>query len=133
MSNLLSGFNRLATAPPWYLRLLFVPLFALFALFALVAFGVAGKRGWVVGAIAAVVYGGLGLAMALAPGGVVAWSRRHPRMDGSVFGPLLFLALAYLTSIAIWICAAVGVVGIGFGVLMGMRRERRIEVGGERS
>lgn len=118
-------FNRLAEDPPWYLRLVYPLLFAGMAL------GVAARRGWVVGSIAAVVYGGLGLAMALAPGGVVDWSRRHPRADGAFFGPLLFLGLAYLTSLSIWICAVAGIAGVGFGVLMGIRRERRIEVGEE--
>lgn len=120
MSNLVSGFNRLAAAPPWYFRVLFVPVFAL------VALGGAGRRGWVVGSVAAVVYGGLGLAMALAPGGVVAWSRRHPRLDGAFFGPLVFLATAYLTSLSIWICAGAGVVGVAIGVALGLRREHRI-------
>lgn len=123
MNRFVSGFNRLAADPPWYFRLLFVPVFAL------VAFGVAGRRGWIVGAIAAIVYGGIGLAMAVAPGGVVAWSRRHPRLDSAVFGPLLFLALAYLTPMSIWICALLGVAGVGLGVLMGIRRERRLAAG----
>lgn len=123
MSNLVSRFNRLATDPPWYFRLLFVPVFAL------MAFGVAGRRGWVAGMVAAIVYGGMGLAMALAPGGVVAWSRRHPRMDGAFLGPLLFLALAYLTHLSVWICSACGVVGIGIGAGLGVRRERRLARG----
>lgn len=120
MTNFVSGFNRLAADPPWYFRLLVVPGFAL------VAFGVAGRRGWVVGAIAAFVYGGLGLAMAVAPGGVASWSRRHPRLDGAFLGPLLFPALAYLTPWSIWICAGIGFAGVAIGVGLGFRRERRI-------
>jgi hypothetical protein len=120
MRRFASWLNRVTENPPWYLRLAFVPLFAGMAL------GVAARRGWVVGSVAAVSYGGLGLAMAVAPGGVVDWSRRHPRVDGSFFGPLLFLGLAYLTSLPIWACVAAGIAGLGFGVLMGIRRERRI-------
>ncbi len=122
MRRFASWFNRLAEHPPWYVRVVAVPIFAG------MAFGVAARRGWVVGLVAAVVNGGLGLAMALVPSGVIDWSRRHPRMDGSFFGPLLFLGLAYLTPLPLWVCVAAGIAGIGFGVLMGVRRERRIEV-----
>jgi len=118
VASLVTLFNRLAADPPKWVRLLAVPAFALSAL------GLASKRGWLVGVIAAIVYGSIALPMAVAPGGLIAWSRRHPIVDGSIFGPLLFLALAYITSWPIWLCLLVGLVGVLLGAILGRRRGR---------
>src|SRR3954447_26575298 len=118
MANLISGFNRLATNPPVWLRAIIVPLFALLAL------GLASRRGWFVGVVAALVYGGIALSMAIAPGGTVDWSRRHPILDGSILGPILFLALAYLTHWPLWVCLIIGVAGLLIGAARGAQRAR---------
>lgn len=78
-----------------------------------------------VGAVAAVVYGGIALPTAFDREGTVAWSRRHPLMDGAIFGPLVFLSLAYLTPWALWICLIVGLIGLLLGVGLGARRRLR--------
>jgi len=112
-------FNDTASNPPIWLRWSYVPLFVA------MAFGLVLRRGWVVGTVAAVVYGGVGIAMALSPGGVVSWSRNHPRLDGAISGPLLLLALAFiLPSLSVWWCLLAGVVGVFAGIAMGGRRER---------
>jgi hypothetical protein len=103
-------FDGRSANPPLWLRLLFVPTFGLAAVL------VGERRGWAVGVLAAVVYGGIGLLAALAPGGLVRWSKAHPKLDNAFLGPLLFFALAYVTHISIWWCrdgpsARVGSVG----------------------
>jgi hypothetical protein len=88
-------------------------------------FGSGTPAGRVIGIVAAVVYGGVGLAVALSPGGVVSWSRNHPRLDGAILGPLLFLALAFIIpSLSAWWCLLAGVVGIFIGIALGGRRDR---------
>jgi hypothetical protein len=116
---LIARFNGLAARPPMWMRILVVPLSALIAL------GLASRRGWWVGVVAAIVYGGIAVPMAFAPGGTVTWSRRHPILDGSVLGPVLFLALAYLTTWPVWVCLIIGVVGVLLGAARGAERARR--------
>jgi hypothetical protein len=111
-------FNETAANPPIWMRLLYVPMFALVALMT------GERRGWVVGIVAAVVYGGMGLAVAITPGGTVRWSRAHPKADNAVLGPLLFLALAYLTRVSVWWCLAAGVLGSLGGIALGAQRRR---------
>ena len=112
-------FNNTASNPPIWLRWIYVPLFAAMAL------GLVLRRGWVIGTVAAGVCGGGGLAVALSPGGVVSWSRSHPRLDGAIFGPLLFLALAFIIpSLSVWWCLLAGVVGVFVGIALGGRRDR---------
>jgi hypothetical protein len=116
----LSAFNRLASDPPAWVRLIAV------AGVALVALGLAVRRGWAVGLLAALVYGAMALLMALAPSSVGSWSRRHPIVDGAMFGPLVLLALAYLTRWPFWLCATVGVIGAVIGGLRGLQRGWRL-------
>ncbi len=113
-----SWFNRMATNPPMWMRCAYVPIFAG------MAFAVIQRRGWVIGVVAAVVYGGIGLAVAINPTGVVAWSRSHPKTDGAIFGPLLFLALAYLTHLSLWWCLLSGALGVALGAARGVQRGR---------
>jgi hypothetical protein len=83
------------------------------------------RRGWLIGTVAAVVYGGVGLAVALSPGGVASWSRNHPRLDGAIFGPLLFLALAFvIPSLSAWWCLLAGLTGVFGGIALGGRPDR---------
>jgi hypothetical protein len=113
-------FERTAENPPVWMRLLYVPAFGLAAL------GIGERRGWIVGAIAAIVYGGLGLACALAPRGLMRWSRAHPVLDNAFLGPFLFLALAYLTHLSVWWCAVAGVLGSVGGIALGASPRRTL-------
>jgi hypothetical protein len=113
-------FEGTAANPPLWMRLLYVPAFGLAALF------IGERRGWVVGVIAAIVYGGIGLAGALAPGGLMRWSRAHPVLDNAFLGPFLFLALAYLTHVSVWWCAIAGVLGSIGGIGLGTARRRTL-------
>jgi hypothetical protein len=113
-------FEGMAANPPLWMRLLYVPAFGLAALF------IGERRGWVVGVIAAIVYGGIGLAGALAPGGLMRWSRAHPVLDNAFLGPFLFLALAYLTHVSVWWCAIAGVLGGIGGIALGTARRRTL-------
>lgn len=112
-------FDEWAEHPPVWMRLVAVPLFAL------VALGLASRRGWVVGVIAGVVYGVIALCFAVVPDGTAAWSRRHPILDGAVLGPLVFLALAYIAPWPLWLCLAIGAMGVAVGAAQGAQRARR--------
>ena len=50
----------------------------------------------------------------------MAWSRRHVALDASLMAPLVFLALAYLTTVSLWLCVLValdaGAVFVRFAV-----------------
>jgi len=56
----------------------------------------------------------------------VRWSRAHPVLDNAFLGPLLFLALAYLTHLSVWWCALAGVLGSIGGVTLGVARRRTL-------
>jgi hypothetical protein len=68
----------------------------------------------------------MGLAGALAPRGLMRWSRAHPILDNAFLGPLLFLALAYLTHLSVWWCAIAGVLGSSGGITLGAVRRRTL-------
>ena len=108
----------MATNPPTWMRWSYLPIFAL------VVFAVTQRRGWMVGAVAAVVYGGMYLASALSPAGFVSWSRNHPKSDGAFLGPLLFLTLAVITNLSLWWCLLGGVPGACIGSALMVRRDR---------
>lgn len=112
-------FDRVTANPPMWLRVAYLLVFAF-----LVVWVIQG-RGWAIGLVAALVYGGGGLAMALRPRDVVNWSRNHPELDGALLGPLVFLALAVLTHLAIWWCLLGGAVGAIVGAGRGNQRRRR--------
>ena len=120
MNRRRAWFEGTAANPPLWMRLLYVPAFGLAALF------IGERRGWVVGVIAAIVYGGIGLAGALAPRGLMRWSRAHPVLDNAFLGPFLFLALAYLTHVSVWWCAIAGVLGSIGGIALGTARRRTL-------
>jgi uncharacterized membrane protein (DUF2068 family) len=106
--------------PPIWMRICLIPTFGL------VAFAAAWHRGLTVGLIAGVVYGGLGVGMAVGLSRVRAWSRRHPILDGSLLGPLIFLAAATSTSWPLWVCLALGGAAVAIGSGAGIRRGRRL-------
>jgi hypothetical protein len=120
VTGAVSWFDRISARRPAWTRVLIVPVAALTAL------GMATKRGWVAGVVVAVVCGGTGHAYAIAPSSVRAWSRRHPRLDGAILGPLTFLAAAYLTSRSWSGCLLLGVAGVLIGGALGVQRERRL-------
>jgi hypothetical protein len=42
---------------------------------------------------------------------IVSWSQRHPLLDSLIIVPLLFCALAYLTSLSLPVRAAIAAAG----------------------
>jgi hypothetical protein len=106
--------------PPTWFRLL-----SALALTA-VAAGLATKRGATVGIIAAVVYGSIALATLLAWERTTAWSKRHPLLDSLIIVPLLFLAIAYVTSLSIGLCVLIallaGLLLVGLSAVLRGRR-----------
>ncbi|MDQ1724760.1 MAG: hypothetical protein QOG52_1788, partial [Frankiaceae bacterium] len=92
----------------------------------LIAAGLASKRGVLVAAIAAVVYGLMAICWAFARERTVAWSKRHPVLDGLVAVPLLFLALGYITTISTGLCAVAALLagGLFVGLAAALRRRR---------
>lgn len=125
VNNWIDGFNRLAARPPIWVRVI-APIALAF-----VAFGLAAKRGVLVGVVAAVVYGLLTIPVAVSPQTIISWSRQHPVLDGSVLGPLVFLMLAYITSWPLWVCVTVGLACVVVGAMLGMRRGRRLQSSGD--
>lgn len=83
------------------------------------------KRGWAVGAVAALVCGGMFFA-ALRWDRLLRWSAKHPVLDSALFGPLLFLALAYITNLPTATCFAIALAGgAAFMGLTAVLRSRR--------
>lgn len=83
-------------------------------------------RGWVIAVLAACVYGLLQLPDALVPQPLRGWFNLHPLFDGALFGPLLFFAVAGLTSWPLWVCLVLGITGVVLGTALGERRGRRM-------
>ncbi len=79
-------------------------------------------RGPWFGALAVLVYGGVFGWVILAPRGYDSWLRKHRELDAAFFGPLLFLALGYVTSLPLLWCAAITLVATPLVVLLGRRR-----------
>jgi hypothetical protein len=65
------------------------------------------RRGPALGVFAFVVYLPICLGHALAPDRVRAWSQRHVVLDIALFVPIAFLAIAYLSHLAVWACALI--------------------------
>ncbi len=107
--------------PPLWFRLLGVV--ALTA--AAASLGV--KRGLVVGIISGVVYGSIALSTAAAWQRATAWSKQHPLLDSLIIVPLLFLAVANLTTLSLGLC--LGIAAVAGALLVGLsavlRRRRR--------
>ncbi len=86
----------------------------------------AAKRGWLVGVVAAVVFGALAVG-AFRWDRLKSWSAEHPVLDSALFGPLLFLALAYITNLSTLGCVAIAAAGGGAALALGgyLRARRR--------
>ena len=76
--------------------------------------------------MAAVVYGSIALATLLAWERTTAWSKRHPLLDSLIIVPLLFLAIAYVTSLSIGLCVLIallaGLLLVGLSAVLRGRR-----------
>jgi hypothetical protein len=92
-----------------------------------VAAALAVKRGVVVGALAAVVYGGIGLST-LAWQRTANWSKRHRLLDSLLIIPLLFFAIAYITKLPTGICLLIallaGLALVGLSAALRHARQR---------
>jgi hypothetical protein len=82
------------------------------------------KRGAVVGVVAVVFGAGL-LVATFAHNATRAWSRRHVALDASIVVPLTFLALAYGTALALWLCLLIALVAGVALVLVAVSRRGR--------
>lgn len=111
---------RWATHPPQWFRAWYVVVFAL------LVWSITEHRGWLTGLAAFFIYGALFVPMVAAPSRVIAWSHRNPQLDGAILGPVTFLALSGVTTVPLWVCLAVGVLGAIAGLLIGHRRQKRL-------
>lgn len=106
---------------PWWQRAGLAMFSALLAVL-----GAWRARGPLVGSIALLVFTVFGVS-ALAPRRVQRWSRRHPVLDSLLVVPLMFLALAVVLRLSLWVCLVValltGVVMVPLAVRS--RRSRR--------
>lgn len=109
----------------WYLRIP-TPVRLVWGVFltCLITASMASTRGVAVALFAAVVYGGLFVAGGVSADRTRAWSRRHPWLDGAILAPLLFLALADCTHLALLACALVGLGAYAISVPLILVRRR---------
>lgn len=56
-----------------------------------------GKRGWVVAAVGAFGWGALAVVSFIDRNRLIPWSTEHWFLDGAMFGPLVFVGLAFIT------------------------------------
>lgn len=91
-----------------------------------IPFGLASKRGWYVGAVAAIVYGTLAYLSVRHWSEMLRWSAQHPFLDSTFVIPFLFLALAYISTLPIAVCILISIVAGGAVIgLGGVVRSRR--------
>jgi len=88
------------TKPPLWFRLIFV-LVAVSMTSSLTS-----SRGAVMGVAAGVVFGAMALTALLAWDQWVAWSRKHQPLENLVSFPLMFLVIASITHLALYICGS---------------------------
>jgi hypothetical protein len=107
--------------PPAWLSLLLIPIAVSMAFF------LTEKHGIVIGVLAGLVYGALGI-VPLAMNRVSSWSKAHPLLDSLIFLPLLFFALAYLTPLSLILCLVITTAaGVPWLFLAAYTRRRRDE------
>jgi hypothetical protein len=88
--------------------------------------GLFGRRELVVAVAALLFYGGSGISVLFFWESTLGWFRIHAFADRLLFIPLLFLALAYVTTIPSVICLAISVcVGLPFATVTYMVWRRR--------
>ncbi len=77
------------------------------------------KRGWMVAAVGALVLGALAASSFIDPGRLRGCSSKHWVLDGAVFGPLLFVGLAFITNMPTLVCVAIASVGCALVLALG--------------
>lgn len=82
------------------------------------------ERGPWFGVLALLVYAGIFGVSVLVPRHYESWVHRHRELDTALFGPLLFLALGFITPLALPWCAAIAVAGAAALIALGHRRRR---------
>ena len=108
------------TRLPLWLRLMGVPLCVA------IVWAMTDERGWVMGIVAGLVYVPLAISM-LVWDRFSGWAKAHPLLESLVQLPIVFVALALITAMPLWVCA---VVGLTLGALLvglsAYMRHRRI-------
>lgn len=116
ITNWLSGAAR----PPLWLRLYLGLVLGASSL------GLFGHRELVVAVAALLFYGGAGVSLLFFWESTLGWFRIHGFADRFLFIPLLFLGLAYVTTIPSALCLAISVcVGLPFATVTYMVWRRR--------
>ncbi len=77
------------------------------------------KRGWMVAAVGALVLGALAASSFIDPGRLRGWSSKHWVLDGAMFGPLLFVGLAFITNMPTLVCVTIASVGCALVLALG--------------
>ncbi|GIH99671.1 hypothetical protein [Planobispora takensis] len=104
--------------PPVWFRALGIPVALL------VTLQMSDERGPLMGAFAGAVYGSLAISLLLWDR-FVLWGREHPLLDALGFGPVMFIALAFVTSLSPAVCAAIAAgTTVPFVVLKHLQRRR---------
>ncbi len=85
--------------------------------------GMAGRRGWVLGLLAFLVYGSLLGVAALSFARLRQWSARHVVMDSLVFLPLAFFALLLIPTLQWWGAVLISLVAGMIFVPFAVRRQ----------
>lgn len=107
--------------PPSLLQKVVLPIMAI--LFSILLYG---KRGWVVAAVGAFGWGALVVFSFIDRNRLMPWSTEHWVLDGAMFGPLLFVGLAFITDMPTLVCVAIAVVGCALLLAVGsLLRARR--------
>ncbi|MBO3746801.1 hypothetical protein J5X84_12050 [Streptosporangiaceae bacterium NEAU-GS5] len=86
---------------PLWIRLLGIPLCVA------VVWSMTEERGWIMGVVAGVVYVPFAIGM-LWWGRMTAWAGEHPVLDSLIQLPVVFVGLALITSMPLWLCAVIG-------------------------
>ncbi|WP_127782075.1 hypothetical protein [Rhodococcus sp. X156] len=81
-----------------------------------------GARGPWFGVFAALTYAAMFASGVLAPNRYDRWMRRHPRVEGAFFGPLVFIPLGVFTDLSLGWCGAIAVVAALLLVFLPRRR-----------
>ena len=107
--------------PPSLLQKVLLPMMAVLSPILLYS-----KRGWMVAAVGALVWGALAASSFIDPGRLRGWSSKHWVLDGAMFGPLLFVGLAFITNMPTLVCVAIACLGcvllLTLGPLLGPGR-----------
>jgi hypothetical protein len=79
---------------------------------------IAARRGAIVVVASALIALPLFWSHAVKPERFLAWSLRHPRLNGAILGLPLYLGLAAGTSLPLWACVVAGLAGVFIGMAL---------------